>query len=554
MTPVEYLNKKGIEYKRRGDNLVFNCPFCGDTEEKAAMHVDSGVFNCMHLNRCGEKGTFWYFQSKMGDTPEPKSYDSHIETLRSKTYAKPDIKQEELSQKHRGWFNARGISNDVLLEFRVTSSGNAIVFPYYKGGELVAAKFRGPEKKFWKTKDSEPVLFNRDAVDDSDSLIICEGEVDAMSFAEYGYHNVVSVPSGASDTTWIENEWDWLNRFGKIYISMDMDDAGRRAVEVIAERLGLWRCYNVKLPFKDANECLTNGIKADVIDSAIEQAEEFRIPEITRPNEYADEVVAILTDEEYGKGRGTGFEQLDSILGGWRWGELTVWSGANGSGKTTILNQLVLDAAKKHGDRTFIASLEMKPTQLLAWIIQQGNKGGRPVDEEYIRLALDVLSGAIHMMNILGKIDADLVLDVFEFAARKYGCKHFILDSLMRVSLKGDKYEAQEAFVGRLVTFAQKYDVHVHLVAHPRKGVSDDDTPGKVDVAGTADITNQAHNVLILWRPTSEKLAKLKEEGKRTRARLFVRKNRELGRVGDINLDFNEETRRFIEIPLLVSL
>lgn len=546
MLPAEYLGKKGITFKRRGENLVFNCPFCGDTEEKAAMHAETGAFNCLHQNRCGEKGSFTYFQKRMGDDPKPKSYDHFVNSPKPKTYTRPKLSASGLSATHSAWFRKRGIEMDVLSEFGVKSDRNAIVFPYRKDGEIVAAKYRTLDKKMWKTKDSEPVLYGRDGIDGQE-LIICEGEIDCLSYRQYGRKNVVSVPSGASDMTWIENEWEWLEQFTRILISMDMDEAGRRAVEVMAQRLGLWRCYRVDLPYKDINECLMNGVKAGVIDGALEQADEFSLEAIVRPSDYSDEVVSLMLDPNHGRGQSTGFPTLDRILKGWRWGELTVWSGRNSSGKTTLLNQLMLEAMKQHADRVMIASFEMKPSHLLRWMMQQGGLSHKSTRED-IEAALDALGGGLYVFNRMGKIDPEFVIEVFEYAARKYGIKHFVLDSLMRVSLSGEnKYEQQENFVNRLVEFAQTYDCHIHLVAHPRKGWSDDDHPGKVDVAGAGDITNLAHNVLIMWRPTAELRVKMKGEGQDYDAILYVRKNREFGEEGHVELDFNVNTKRFDE-------
>lgn len=544
MQPAEYLTLKGLPFKVRGDNLIFNCPFCADTEEKAAMHKDTGAFNCLHHNRCGERGSFMYFQQRMGDKPKLRSLEPFISSPKKRVYKRPEVKATGLSASHAKWFEKRGISLDTLVEFGVRSDGEVIVFPYRKGGELVAAKYRTLDKKMWKTKDSEPVLYGRDGVE-GDELIICEGEIDALSYREYGYRNVVSVPSGASDMTWIENEWEWLEQFTKILISMDMDEAGRGAVEVMAQRLGHWRCYSVALPHKDINDCLTRGVSGDVVGQAVAGAREFKLDAIAHPSDYHDEVLSILTDESFGRGRSTGMRELDEILHGWRWGELTVWSGRNSSGKTTFLNQLMLEAMKQHGDRVMIASLEMKPSRLLAWMLRQTDMH---LTQATIDSALDALDAGLYLMNRMGKIDPDFLLEVFEFAARKYGVKHFVLDSLMRVSLDGpNKYEEQERFVTRLVAFAQQYEVHVHMVAHPRKGWSDDDHPGKVDVSGSGDITNLAHNVLIMWRPTAELRSEMRKEGEDYDAILYVRKNREFGSEGKVELVFNVNTKTFEE-------
>ena len=47
---VEYLQNKGLEYRKRGDEAVMNCPFCDDKERKFAINLKDGVYNCLHLS------------------------------------------------------------------------------------------------------------------------------------------------------------------------------------------------------------------------------------------------------------------------------------------------------------------------------------------------------------------------------------------------------------------------------------------------------------------------------------------------------------------------
>lgn len=83
----------------------------------------------------------------------------------------------------------------------------------------------------------------------SGELLICEGEIDAITWAHYGY-SAVSVPGGAKYTGWIDVCWDWLERFKKIHISFDEDAAGRLKVMEIVTRLGIARTDIVRLPEK----------------------------------------------------------------------------------------------------------------------------------------------------------------------------------------------------------------------------------------------------------------------------------------------------------------
>ena len=85
------------------------------------------------------------------------------------------------------------------------------------------------------------------AVASGGELVISEGEIDAVSYAQYGYA-AVSVPGGAKYTGWIDLCWDWLQQFKKIHISFDEDAAGRTKVVEIVTRLGVARTDIIRLP------------------------------------------------------------------------------------------------------------------------------------------------------------------------------------------------------------------------------------------------------------------------------------------------------------------
>jgi twinkle protein len=76
-------------------------------------------------------------------------------------------------------------------------------------------------------------------------------------------------------------------------------------------------------------------------------------------------------------------------------------------------------------------------------------------------------------------------------------------DNLMSIALnsnsESDFYRKQADFIGYCKDFAKKYDVHIHIVAHPRKPPGGKDG-GELDVAGSGNITNWADNVFEMKR------------------------------------------------------
>jgi twinkle protein len=68
----------------------------------------------------------------------------------------------------------------------------------------------------------------------------------------------------------------------------------------------------------------------------------------------------------------------------------------------------------------------------------------------------------------------------------------------------------QKQFIGALCNIARDTGVHIHLVAHAKKGQVDDDemkAPGKFSVRGSSAITDQADNVISVWRNVKKERA-----------------------------------------------
>jgi hypothetical protein len=74
------------------------------------------------------------------------------------------------------------------------------------------------------------------------------------------------------------------------------------------------------------------------------------------------------------------------------------------------------------------------------------------------------------------------------------------VDSLMTMSMASDDWNGQKAVVNMLANAARGLDIHIMLVCHARKGENVKTRLDKWSVAGSADITNRADNVIILGR------------------------------------------------------
>lgn len=104
---------------------------------------------------------------------------------------------------------------------------------------------------------------------------------------------------------------------------------------------------------------------------------------------------------------------------------------------------------------------------------------------------------------MLGSATIARLLEVFAYASRRYGIRHFVIDSLMMTDVPedgpGSMSAQKEEAVQKLTDFTKRFGANLHLVAHPRKGRDESLAPGKMDVAGSGKITDAADNVFTVF-------------------------------------------------------
>jgi twinkle protein len=377
-----------------------------------------------------------------------------------------------------------------------------------------ARKVQKGERKAWREEETKPVLFGMDLCTPDKPLIITEGEIDTLSLYEAGLENVVSIPSGSQDFTWLETCWEWLQQFQRYIICGDNDTAGKEMVKEAIKKLGHYKCSVVELERKDANEVLYFDGKETLVE-AVKNAKDvpiFGIVELADVEPLDEKNIKIIK---------SGLKSLDEALGGFRYGELSVWTGKRGEGKSTIMNQLSIEAIAQ-GEKVCMYSGEMKAQDIQYWVNLQ--LAGRNFIKKYFcskrqkdifYVPDDVKAKIINWYrgkfflydnNIAAsKSEESSILKVFEHCVRKYDIRLFVVDNLMTAKYEStnenDFYLRQINFVRDLLQFASNYNVHIHLVAHPKK------TKGKIDnddISGRSEITNLAHNVFNFERTNGQ--------------------------------------------------
>lgn len=254
----------------------------------------------------------------------------------------------------------------------------------------------------------------------------------------------------------------------------------------------------------------------------------------------------------------SGFDRLDKSIGGFFAGELSVWTGKRGVGKSTILSQILLNAIDQ-GHVVCAYSGELDKAQFREWAYLQAagpdhigyrddpltGKRLPTVNPQVDRLISDWLKERYWLFDLERNTlhDPEAILNQFSYAKMRYGADVFLLDNMMTVDFdckrESDLNRVQSQFMRTLVAFAKRKHVHIHLVVHPRKSTSVENSKITADdVYGSGDITNRPDNVFFLTThtPPGETEAK---------PMLMTLKNRDFGSRINQWLDFDKKSRRF---------
>ena len=522
----KYLFPYEIKKKPHGDELVPEfCPFCQGgshqhDKKTFAISLENGCYVCKR-GSCGKRGNFDALAEFFHENIRLNRKNAEAAANRSRTYTLPTVKMLPPTEKIYQFFEGRKISRETVDAFKIgTDKDGNIVFPFFENGENVFVKFRKPQKhmpedkspKEWRESGTKPILFGMDACVFSQPLVITEGQLDAMSLYEAGIRNVVSVPSGCEDLSWVETCYDWLEKFKTVILFGDNDEPGQRMVKAVAKRLDESRCKIVEnyplrsngQPCKDANEILYFHGEFALID-AVENASDIPVKGLLNLGE------VVPTDPTLIPRIKTNIPKLDAMTGGLLEGGITIVLGKAGSGKSVLSNMIALNAIEQ-GYTVCVYTGEFRADRFQYWINLQA------AGSDYIGLKYDpvkdkkipVLPYAVQervMQWYNGKLllydndeafdgsQADSILNVFTMAVRRHGAKLLIIDNMMMaVSDKEDEWRAQAIFANQLKKFATRYGVAILLVAHARKTkvgekLNADDLSGASATNNLADVT-----------------------------------------------------------------
>lgn len=209
----------------------------------------------------------------------------------------------------------------------------------------------------------------------------------------------------------------------------------------------------------------------------------------------------------------TGIKDIDVRMRGLKTGYVTVISGLRASGKSSLISELCLDCVENE-NKVSVFSGELSPQNFMRWMnLQAAGKayaeptqfdGYYNVSKQNQEKIAEWLGKSFHLYNNEYGNDFQAVKEQIEKHIEANKPQLLILDNLMAFNIKSlsdNKFEAQTEFVLTLHKMAEKYDIHIMFVAHPRKAMG---FLRLDDISGTADLGNAVDNAFIVHRVNND--------------------------------------------------
>lgn len=501
------------------------CPKCSRSRKKKnvkclSANAAKGVWCCNH---CGWAGSLDAGEGKRSNPPK---------FIQKPVWRKESKIPEKLAQ----FFKTRGISEQTLERYDVQVKEvympqtedfeRVICFPYCRGDEVVNVKYRDKSKNFRQEANAEKILYGLNDVANEKEIVIVEGEIDKLSFAEIKRYNVVSVPDGAPNPnsknyeakfSYLDNCKEVFDKVEKVILAVDSDEPGRKLEEELSRRIGRGKCFRVTWPdgIKDANECLIES--PQLLLKCLQEAQPYPVSGLFRTRDFLADIYDLYKNG-YRPGVSTGWACVDKLFKP-RTGELTLITGIPSHGKSAFLDAAMVNIARESGWRFAVFPPENTPlkryfSKLAQKYLQKPfNRGYHDrITEGELEQAIDWVDE--HFFYILPDqneeiFSLDKIMELARLAVYRHGVKGIVIDPWNDLDHCRERDMTETEYIGKCMVkmrnFSRKNDVHFFVVAHPTKVYKDKKTnrypvPTPYMISGSANWYNKADNCLAVYR------------------------------------------------------
>jgi twinkle protein len=252
---------------------------------------------------------------------------------------------------------SRGLAAETCRKFgvRLDVGKKRIILPYHdETGRLVAYKSKYQDRTHPVTGDLPGTLFGQHLFGGGKSIVITEGELDALAVWQCRPNwPVVSVPLGAKAAKKaIQANLKYLLNFEEVILFFDNDEAGQAAAQECAPLLPGARTFiATAAPLKDANEALLSA--PEHVRQAIWNKKPWRPAAVVS----GESLFALVSAPLRGRDALWPYSDLNDLTGGLRRGELVTLTAGTGVGKSTFCGEVAQHLVQQ-GEKIGYVALE----------------------------------------------------------------------------------------------------------------------------------------------------------------------------------------------------
>ncbi|GIY88718.1 twinkle protein, mitochondrial [Caerostris darwini] len=440
-------------------------------------------------------------------------------------------------------FNLKGLSPEFLNRYNVKVSTDltTLIFPFDSlGRECVGIQTLNKKGEKLKVSKYPPelnddILFGWSAIRPNEKeIIVTSNPLDAVAINQTTDVPAVSLPFGFNKFS--TELLSVLKTFKKVIFWMDASLHSWEIHKALKNYLKGRAFFVSPDNFCSALQSLQNDSN---IDNILKNVEPLHDELLATFDSFKD----IVREEIMGHEKTTGvkwkrFSVLNDLMKGHRPGELTIFSGQTGTGKTTFLSEYSIDICTQ-GVPTLWASFEISNIRLIKMMLFQFSKrsllGDAEAFDHWAEKFQNIPMNFINFGN--KKWEFERILKAMESAVSCQRVRHLVVDNLQYMMNMEDRFTSveqirrQEQIFGYLREFANRRNCHVTLVIHPRKEPEFSEL-NNTSISGTAKAIQEADNILIL-------------QTTKTRQYLQLTKNRFDGDKGCVALEFDKESLTF---------
>jgi len=404
---------------------------------------------------------------------------------------------------------------DVKVSYGTNGEIDAHYYPY-DGGK--AYKKRLLAEKDFRWIGTSKSLFGRDLFNGAGRrLIIAEGEMDALTIAQASYNKykkmypVVALSSSVMAKQLLRDR-DWIRSFKEVVLCFDEDDAGEKARTEAITIIGVDKVKTTKLPFNDASDVFLEKGGAALLQCIFDAAP--YVPSgIIGKEALWESLIEYNSKESFPYP--PCLQGINTKLKGMRGGEIALFISGTGSGKSSILREIMLHILETSEEKIGIVSLEESPAETarkLAGMKLLKNPAEEEIPLDILKEGFDQVfdDGRVVLLDHQGSVTDSSIMDQLEYMALS-GCKFLFIDHITILVSEGvdnlTGLEAQDKVMNDLLRLVKRYpDVWIGLVSHLRKVQSgtksfeEGKLPSLDDIRGSGSIKQISFDIIAFAR------------------------------------------------------